>query len=150
MPLTFTMTQRFSAPPEVVFHTMNDPEQFHHWMQGFVKAEVLTEGDYGIGTRFAETRRMAGREATEVFEITHYDPPQAVSMHVDSGMKSSYDFDFLFEPEGVGTVMTMHARIAGGGCLTKLLGNAMVGMFKKAMQKDWDNFERYLREAELV
>jgi uncharacterized protein YndB with AHSA1/START domain len=150
MPLTFTMTQRFSAPPEVVFHTMYDPEQFRHWMQGFVRAEVEPAGPIGVGSRIAETRRMRNREATEVFEITHYDPVRAASMHVDSCMKSTYDFDFLFEPEGEGTLMTVHARITGGGCLTRLLGNAMIGMFKMAMQKDWDNFERYLREKQPV
>jgi len=147
MPLTFSMTHHFAAPPEVVFDTMTDPEQFRHWMNNFVRAEVLTEGPIGVGSRIAETRKIGGREATEVFEITHYDPPHASSMHVDSSMKSVYDFDFRFEPEGDGTHMIMDARIEGSGCLTKILGKSMIGMFRMAMQKDWDNLDRYLRKA---
>lgn len=148
MPLTFSMTHRFDAPPEVVFDAMTDPEQFQHWMNGFERAEVQTEGPIGVGTRIAETRKMRGREATEVFEITHYDPPHAISMHVDSCMKSSYDFDFRFEPEGEGTRMVMDARIEGSGCMTKLLGKAMIGMFKAAMQKDWDALEAYIQSKQ--
>lgn len=148
MPLTFSMTHRFDAPPEVVFDAMTDPDQFRHWMNGFVRAEVQTDGPIGVGTRIAETRKFKGHEATEVFEITHYEPPRAISMHVDSCMKSVYDFDFRFEPEGGGTRMVMDARIEGGGCMTKIMGKAMAGMFKKAMQKDWDNLERYLQSKQ--
>lgn len=150
MPLTFSMTHRFSGTLEVVFDAMTDPGQFRHWMHGFVRAEVQTDGPIGVGSRIAETRRMGGREATEVFEITHYDPPRAISMHVDSSMNSAYDFDFRLEPEGEGTLMLMNAKIAGGGCLTKIMGKAMIGMFKTAMQKDWDNLEQYLQSKQTV
>jgi uncharacterized protein YndB with AHSA1/START domain len=148
MPLTFSMTHDFSAPPEVVFDAMTDPERFRHWMNGFVRAEVLTEGPVGVGTRIAETRKFKGHEATEVFEITHHDPPHAISMHVDSSMKTVYDFDFRFEPRGDGTRMVMDAKIEGGGCMARLMGKAMIGMFKTAMQKDWDALEAYLRSKQ--
>ena len=148
MPLTFSMTHRFDAPPEVVFETMTDPDQFQHWMHHFVRAEVQTEGPIGVGTRIAETRKFGGREGTEVFEITHYDPPRAISLHVDSCGGSTYDFDHRFERDGDGTIMVIDAKIEGGGCFARLLGKAMVGMFKKAMQKDWDNLDRYMQSKQ--
>jgi carbon monoxide dehydrogenase subunit G len=149
MPLTFSMSHHFPAPPETVFHTMNDPEQFKHWMNNFVRCEVQTpEGEFGVGTKIAETRKFAGKEATEVFEITHYDPPRAISMHVDSRGSTTYDFDFRYEPEGGGTRVVMDAKIDGGGCMMKLLGGAMSGMFKKAIRKDWNALEAYIQSKQ--
>lgn len=148
MPLTFSMTHRFDAPPEVVFETMTDPDQFRHWMQNFVRAEVLTEGPMGVGSKISETRKYFGKEATEVFEITHYDPPNAISLHVDSCRGSAYDFDHRFEPDGNGTRMVMDASIEGGGCLTKLLGKSMCGMFKKAMRKDLIALNEYIKSKQ--
>ncbi len=149
MSITFSMTHHFNATPEEVFETMTDPNQFEHWMQNFVRSEVESpDGQFGVGTRISETRRYFGREATEVFEITHYDPPRAISLHVDSCRGSTYDFDHRFEPDGDGTRMVMDAKIEGGGCMTKLLGKSMCGMFKKAMRKDFEALDKYIRSKQ--
>ena len=149
MSITFSMTHHFNGTPEEVFETMTDPNQFEHWMQNFVRSEVESpDGQFGVGTRISETRRYFGREATEVFEITHYDPPRAISLHVDSCRGSTYDFDHRFEPDGDGTRMVMDARIDGGGCMTKLLGKSMCGIFKKAMRKDLVALNDYILSKE--
>ena len=149
MSITFSMSHRFSAPHAAVFETVIDPGQFKHWMQNFVRCEVESpEGAFGIGTKFSETRKYLGKEATEVFEVTQFDPPHSFSLHVDSCRGSTYDFDHRFEPDGDGTLMVIDARIDGGGLLTKLFGKAMCGMFKKAMRKDFEALDEYLRSKQ--
>jgi uncharacterized protein YndB with AHSA1/START domain len=88
MPASMTSEFHIDAPPERVFAAMTDVDGYRHWMKGFVGMEKLTAGPVGAGTEWRETRRMFGREASEVFEVTAYEPPsrlglQALKQHVE-------------------------------------------------------------------
>ena len=149
MPLNLTISHHFPAPPDLVFETMNDPEQFQHWMKNFVRAEVTAGGsEFGVGTKISETRRFGGKDATEVFEVTHYDPPRAISLHVDSCQGSSCDFDMLYEPESGGTAVTMNGTIQGGNFFVRLMTRMMSGVFKRAMRKDFEALDEYIRSKQ--
>ncbi|MDC3981747.1 SRPBCC family protein [Polyangium jinanense] len=139
--LTFTSEHRIEAPPERVFAAMTSPDGFGNWMQGFVRAERLTPGDFDVGTQFRETRRMFGKEATEHFEVTSFVPAKRLGLKVDGTKgttgKGEYRFDYEFEPAGAGTLLRTHAAIdMPGGLFTKLIGKLMGGFFKKACDKD--------------
>ena len=147
--LTFTSEHRIDAPPERVFEAMTNPEGFGNWMQGFVRAERLTPGDFGVGTQFRETRKMFGKEATEHFEVTTCEPGKRLGLEVDGTKgttgKGRYHFDYELEPTGTGTLVRTSAVIdMPGGLLTKLLGKLMGGAFKKACDKDLVALKTYL------
>lgn len=140
MPVSFASETHIDARPERVFATMTEVDGFQHWMQGFVGVEKLTEGPVGVGTEWRETRKMFGREASEVFEVTAYEPPSRLGLRVDgtrgASRKGEYRFEYVLAPEGTGTRLRMTGEVDMPGLLGRVMSRLFIGMFKKACDKD--------------
>ncbi len=46
-------------------------------VRGIDAVEVLTPGEFGVGTRWRETRTMLGRSATEEMTVTAMEPQRS-------------------------------------------------------------------------
>lgn len=151
MSIEFDLTQRFDAPPGRVFHALTDLDAAREWMQGLVRLEQIGDVASGPGMRFRETRTMFGREATEEFEVTTYDPPRALGLYVDGARGSSkrgeYRFDYRLEPDGGGTLVHMHGSISGMPKVLGWLGKLLASPFKKACAKDLAALAAYLERT---
>jgi len=151
MAVEFTVTESLPGEPERVFQALTDLDGAADWMPGFVRIEKLTEGSFGVGTEWRETRKMFGREATEQFEVTAYEPPRRIGLRVDGSKgtmgKGEFLFEYLLESADGETEVTMNGEISGlgpvGGILFKLMG----GQFKKAVAKDLEALAAHLRES---
>src|SRR5690606_37405975 len=110
------------------------------WMPDFVRIERLTEGPFGVGTAFRETRRMFGRDSTEHFEVVGYEPGRSVVFFVDGQKgtmgKGAFRFTYTLAPEGTGTQLIVAGEVTGLGRLAELLGRLMLAPMKKMMAKD--------------
>ena len=144
--MKFQLVESFSCSADRVFKGLTQVEAFNEWMPNLVRIEVLTEGAFGIGTRWRETRKMFGKEGGELFEVTACDAEaRTLTLFVDgtqgSTGKGAYNFRYRIEErEGGGAEMTMDAEISGMGLMGKLMGWMLVGMFKKMIQKDHTAF----------
>lgn len=140
MTIQMTLTGRFDAPPDAVFEVLTDIDGYGDWMPNFVRVERLSEGEFGVGTRFRETRRMFGRESTEEFEVTAFEPGRLLELYIDGKKGTSgsgeYRFRYTFEPRDGGTDMTMHGEIGGLSGFARLLGKLFAGGMRKAIAKD--------------
>jgi uncharacterized protein YndB with AHSA1/START domain len=151
--IRFELTETIAAPPERVFAIMTDIPAAAHWMPGFVRIERLTGGEFGPGTRFRETRKMYGHEATEEFEVVAMEPPRALELHVDGTKGSSkrglYRFRYRLEPDaaGAGTRVVLAGELTGLNRLMELLGRLMAGTFKKACAKDLAAMKAYIERG---
>lgn len=125
-----TVERQVDAPPEAVFRVASDFAKAPERIRGIVKVEMLTNGPVGKGTRFRETRKMFGREATETMEVTEFEPPRRYVLGAEShGCR--YRAELAFEPQGGGTRMRM---IFGAEPLTffaKVMSVLMRPMMKK-------------------
>ena len=124
MALTMHWREEIAAPPERVFAAMADLESFGTWMPGFVRIERLTPPPTGVGTRFRETRKMMGHEATEEFEVTAFEPPLVFGLFCDGKKGSSKSGEFRFRytlaPGGPGTILTVDGEVGGlTGCMRR-------------------------------
>lgn len=149
MSISFTSEFVIDAPPTEVIAVMADFDAWHHWMDGLISVEKLTDGSYGVGTQWRETRKLFGQEASEVFEVTEFEPPGKVSLWVDGRQgttgKGAYRFVYTLEPTGVkGTQLTMQADIDMPGLMAKLFGFLFKGMFKKGCDRDTLALKAYL------
>lgn len=151
MSISFTLEQSFNAPPEKVFAAIADLEQAPRWMPNVRQIEKVTPGPFGAGTQFRETRTMFGRDATEVFEVTAFDPPRSLELKVDgskgSSKKGEYRFRYDFTaPDPSHTNMTLKGEVSGMGIIGKLLGPLLSIPFKKAIAKDHAALKAYLEK----
>ncbi|MEU8522746.1 SRPBCC family protein [Streptomyces sp. NBC_01216] len=133
--------RRIEATPGPVWETLTDLKGLERVLGGVDRVEVLTEGGFGVGTRWRETRRMLGREATEEMRVTVSEPPDRYVVEADShGMH--YVTEFTLRPAGPGATMvrmTFSATPAGGaasGLLARLLGDLGSRAVRRAVARD--------------
>ena len=147
----FDTEVEFDASPGQVFDAMADIDGFGRWMQGFVAAEKLSEGPYGVGTRWRETRRMFGKEASELFEVRTCERPMELTLYVDGSQgstgKGEYLFRYRLQPAGSGTRLRCEAQVTMPGLFAKLLGWLFIGSFKKACDRDLYALRDHLGKA---
>lgn len=148
MSIEFTVTQHFDAAPDRVYDALTDLEGAAEWMPGLVGIRRLTDGAFGPGTEWDETRKIFGREATERFEVTACERPRHIALRVDGAKGTSkrgeYLFEYRLEPGGEGTDLTLHGEIRDLGAVMGFLGRFMKGPYRKACAKDLEALARHL------
>jgi carbon monoxide dehydrogenase subunit G len=136
---TLTASSDVSAPVEQVFEVYTDLAKAVERIPAIVDLELLSEGPFGEGTRWRETRVMFKKKATEEMWVTGFDPPGSYTVDSEShGMR--YSSLFSFTPEGGGTRVTWAfsgtALTLGTKIMSPILNLLMKGMMKKCMQED--------------
>lgn len=152
MTLTLDCDVVIHAPPERVFASMTDPGSARQWMKGLVSIEVLTSGPFGKGTVFRETRKMFGKEASELFEVRAWDPPRSFQFYVDGTKgatgKGEFIFDHTLTPTAEGTHVRLHGTIQmPGGFMLKMFSGLMASMFKKSIDKDLQALKAFIEKG---
>ena len=140
-----SVTRTLSAPPDRVFAILTDLDGAAENVRAIVRLEKLTPGPTRVGTRWRETRKMFGREASVVMEFKRLDPPRRIE--VTAGKPGcAYLSVFELVPDGAGrtrVTMTFSAEATGVmAWLMKPLGAMLKGTMRKAMEADFDDFER--------
>ncbi|MFF5938280.1 SRPBCC family protein [Streptomyces sp. NPDC012508] len=139
-----TVERRVAASPGPVWEVLTDLRDMPRILSGVERVDVLTEGAFGVGTRWRETRRMMGKEATEEMTVTEAVPPDRyVTVAESHGMR--YVSEIALRPDGEGATtvrMTFSATPAAGsrtGFLAKLLSGLGAKAVSRALAKDLDD-----------
>ncbi|HYE79363.1 MAG TPA: SRPBCC family protein [bacterium] len=148
MPIQLSYGADINAPADRVFQVMTDPHQFGRWMPNFVRAEDLTPGVSGTGQSWRETRKMFGKEASEVFEVRACDPPRSIELFCDGSKgtsgKGTYRFVYTLSPVGSGTRVACDGEISMGGGIAEFMGKLFSGSMKKMCEKDLQAMKQYI------
>jgi carbon monoxide dehydrogenase subunit G len=105
-----TIREQIAAPPERVFAAASDFANAPKAIPGILRVEMLTPGPVRAGTRFRETRRMFGKEASEEMTVAELEPPRRYLLTAESH-GSRYRTEFRFEPgAAAGTEVVMTFR----------------------------------------
>ena len=104
---SITVEQSIQAAPERVFDVSTNVHEWAEMVPAITKVEVLTEGPVGVGTRFRETRKMFGKEATEEMEFVTFERPVRYALGAEShGCRYLTSFEIVPEGDGSRLVMT--------------------------------------------
>ena len=94
-----TARRTIRAPIDEVWALATDVERFPESIRGVDRVELLTDGPFGEGTRWRETRRMFGREATEEMWVAEVDPDSSYTVEAENhGVR--YVSTFTFRTSG--------------------------------------------------
>jgi carbon monoxide dehydrogenase subunit G len=152
MAIEFSVTESLPGKREQVFAALTDLDAAPRWMPGDVEIEKMSEGPLAVGSEWRETRKMLGREATEYFEVTIYEPPRRIALRVDGSKgtsgKGEFLFEYVLEPKGEATQVTLTGQIHGLGAVSGLVGKLMAGPMRKAVKKDLEALAQHLRDSE--
>ncbi len=141
MSITFTVTRELAASPHEVFNAMTNLDDAGDWMPGFVRIQRLgAPGELSVGSRWRETRRMLGKEATEEFEVLEMSPPSRLRLRVDGSRGTSGSGEFIFSytlvPTVLGTLVTLDGDIRGLAGMMVVMGRVFSGICKRACARD--------------
>lgn len=138
-----TIEKVIQAPRERVFAVAADFANAASTIRAILRVEMLSKGPVGKGTRFRETRKVFGREATEEMTVVEFVPPERYVLGAEShGCR--YRSTLTFAPAAGGTRVTMSFAAEPLTLVAKVLGFLMRPMFKsmaKECAKDLDDLE---------
>jgi uncharacterized protein YndB with AHSA1/START domain len=96
---TVSSERLIDAPAEQVWRVLTDMEGAPRVLTGVDAVEVFTPGPFAVGTRWRETRRMFGTQATEEMRVTACEAPHRYTTEADSH-GSHYVSGFTLTPQG--------------------------------------------------
>ena len=131
--------QHVEATPATVWAIITDLDRYAD-VADIVALERLDDGaGFGVGTKWRETRRMFGREATEDMWVTEIDAGRKYVVEAESH-GAHYRSVLEVSPEANGSRLSMQFDGVGTNVVTKVLGNTVGRLFegpnRKAMQAD--------------
>ncbi len=143
-----SVTETIAAPCERVFALATDLAAAPERIAGIESVEMLSDGPFGVGTRWRESRKMMGKLATEEMWITACDPPRSYTAEAES-CGCHYVSTLTFEPGGESTGQTTQATFTFEGRPTTLLARLMtplqglmVGSLRKMIAADLADLRR--------
>lgn len=131
-----TVERLIAAPADRVWEALTDIEGCPQVISGIEHVEMLSEGPFGTGTRWRETRRIFGKEATEEMWVTASEPPKRFVVESES-RGVHYTSDFTLNPEqGDATVvrLTLDSETEKKS-LSGTMGEFLGGLSSKALAK---------------
>ena len=128
------VSRQINAPLDQVFEAFTDLANAPERISGIVSVELLTDGPMREGTRWKETRKMMGKEATETMWITRFDPPNCYVAEAES-CGTHYVSTLSFEEADGGTLVTMTFEGKPVTFVAKLFSLLMGWMMKGAVRK---------------
>jgi uncharacterized protein YndB with AHSA1/START domain len=135
---TVTVTNKLEAPVDRVFAAFTDIEHNAGRVSGIKNVELLSTGEFRLGTRWRETREIMGRLDDAEMEVTAFDKGRGYTItHYKGGAK--IDTVFTFVPEGDGTQVSITFALENQGLPPGLLSPvswAIAGKVKEALARD--------------
>jgi len=127
---------------EDVFDFVADERNEPRYNPRMVRVEKLTDGEIGIGTKFAATTKSGRGTADMVIEVTAFDRPRRLA---SATTLPSMDITgtLTFEPAGAATRMRWSWELQPRGAL-KLLGPIVTVIGRRNEKAIWADLKRLL------
>jgi len=132
-------------PVDVVFDYVADQSNEPHYNPQMVRAEKITAGPVGKGTRFRSAVASRGRTAEMLIECTGYDRP-ALLATTTTMAQADISYTLRFEPVAVGTRMRWLGQVRPKGA-SRLLGPVITWMGIRQEQRIWTSLKKHLEAA---
>ncbi len=132
-------------PPDVVFDYVADQRNEPRYNPSMVRAEKITAGPVGKGTRFRSAAMSMGRSAEMLIEYTGYDRPARLSS-ITTMRQADVSYTLRFEPDAGGTRMRWSGQVRPRGAV-RLLGPVITWMGIRQERRIWAGLKKYLESA---
>ncbi|MFD1812920.1 SRPBCC family protein [Rhodococcus gannanensis] len=135
-PKEIRLDRHVAASPDQVWAVLTDLDSAEQTLSGVTRVERVAGDGYEVGTRWRETRKMFGKEATEEMWVAEVDAPHRTVVKAHSS-GTDYTTAFTVTGAGSGTDLTMvfSAEVGSPSFVTKLLMAVFGGIGTKATRK---------------
>ena len=132
-------------PVDVVFNYVADQSNEPQYNQQMVRAEKITPGPVGKGTRFRSAVTSMGRTAEMLIECTGYDRP-ALFATTTTMAQADISYTLRFEPAPAGTRMRWSGQVRPRGAF-RLLGPVITRLGTRQEERIWTSLKMHLEAA---
>jgi carbon monoxide dehydrogenase subunit G len=136
-----SLTQHVHASPEKVWSIISDIPAFAETLSSVESVQMLSDGPYGEGTRWKETRSMKGRSETVEMWVAQCDPPHSTTVKaLQNGADYTTELTLAERNGGTDLTLTFGADVLRPTWLTRIMltlfGGMGMAMTRKALAKD--------------
>lgn len=138
---SISLSQHIHASPEKVWTVITDIPGSATTLSGVESVQLLTDGPYGEGTRWKETRKMMGKSETVEMWVAEAEPPRSTTVRAVQG-GADYSTLFTLAPRDGGTDLSvtfggkMHKPTAATRIMMAVFGKVAMAATRKALRKD--------------
>ncbi len=137
---SLTVSQEIAADAATVWSIAVDMSRWVEVIEAIEVVERLDGGtDFGVGTRWRETRTMFGKKATEEMEVTEFEDGVRYGTFAESH-GSKYFSEISVTPTDSGCRLSMNFRGEPQTWITKIadktIGRLFMSTTRKALAKD--------------
>ena len=131
-----------SRPIEDVFDFVADERNEPRYNAHMLRAEKISEGPIGVGTRFRAELKTMGRTMPMVVQFTGFERPRRLASLTRSAMMETVGA-LTFEPAASGTLMRWEWDVRPHGPL-KLMGPLVGIIGRRQERRVWGNLKQLL------
>ena len=132
-------------PVGVVFDYVADQSNEPQYNPQMVRAEKMTAGPVGVGTRFRSVVASMGRTSEMVIECTGYDRPRRLDS-TTTMQQADISYTLTFEPAGTSTRMRWSGQVRPKGAY-RLLGPMITWMGRRQERRIWTSLKHRLEAS---
>jgi Polyketide cyclase / dehydrase and lipid transport len=132
-------------PVDVVFDYVADQSNEPQYNPQMVRAEKVTPGPVGKGTRFRSAVTSRGRTAEMLIECTGYDRPKLFATTTTMA-QADIRYTLRFEPAPAGTRMRWSGQVQPKGAF-RLLGPVITRLGTRQEERIWTSLKKHLEAA---
>lgn len=132
------VTTRVAAPIDHVFGVFTDIESSPGRVRHIHRVQLLTSTGFHLGTRWRETRELAGREVSGECEVTDFEAGRQYTISAEM-RGARVDARFSFTPVIGATDVTLELELipqSFGAVLAAPVGRLMFGPLRRAIEAD--------------
>ena len=133
-------------PVEVVFAFVADQTNEPRYNPRMVRAEKITAGPIGKGTRFRSAVTSMGRTAEMLIEFTRYEPPTLLASTTRM-QQLDIHYTLTFAPDGSRTRMRWSGQVRPKGAY-KLISPLITWIGIRQEQRIWSSLKKHLQAAQ--
>ena len=132
-------------PVEAVFDYVADQSNEPQYNPQMVRAEKITAGPVGVGTKFRSAVASMGRTAEMLIECTGYDRPRRLAS-TTTMQQADISYMLTFEPVGTGTRMRWSGQVRPKGAY-RLLGPLITWLGRRQERRNWASLKHRLEAS---
>jgi polyketide cyclase/dehydrase/lipid transport protein len=133
-------------PVDVVFDYVADQSNEPQYNQQMVRAEKITAGPIGKGTRFRSAVASRGRTVEMLIECTGFERPRLLASTTTMA-QANISYTLTFEPAAAGTRMRWSGQVRPKGAF-RLLGPVITWLGIRQEQRIWASLKKHLEAAQ--
>ena len=132
-------------PVEAVFDYVADQSNEPQYNPQMVRAEKITAGPIGLGTKFRSAVASMGRTAEMLIECTGYDRPRRLAS-TTTMQQADISYTLTFESAGTATRMRWSGQVRPKGAY-RLLGPLITWMGRRQERRIWTSLKHRLESS---